>query len=209
MNPKPKSKPKPNPNPNPNPNPPVCDAISCGDDHETARARYLLRGLLVSGQCYQDVHTSRPSPPNGLQLVLSPAAGQTSLDVQRTGSDTLVMKNLGYYQLQASPGLWRLSIAEGRGKALYGINPGSSDATGVGTTSASAFVESRLVSVRDFTSDMTQVYVSKLPGMESIPLLEVRKDIVSFTMAMILVVLTASALSYPDTPTRLPGSQQF
>jgi UDP-glucose:glycoprotein glucosyltransferase len=33
--------------------------------------------------------------------------------------DTLVMSNLGYFQLKASPGLWQLSIAPGRSRNLY------------------------------------------------------------------------------------------
>jgi hypothetical protein len=32
--------------------------------------------------------------------------------------DTLVMQNLGYFQLKASPGLWQLSIAPGGHKSL-------------------------------------------------------------------------------------------
>lgn len=35
--------------------------------------------------------------------------------------DTLVMQNLGYFQLKASPGLWELSIAPGRSRDLYQI----------------------------------------------------------------------------------------
>jgi len=33
--------------------------------------------------------------------------------------DTLVMQNLGYFQLKAAPGLWQLSIAPGRSRELY------------------------------------------------------------------------------------------
>jgi UDP-glucose:Glycoprotein Glucosyltransferase len=35
--------------------------------------------------------------------------------------DTLVMQNLGYFQLQANPGLWQLTLAEGRASELYQI----------------------------------------------------------------------------------------
>jgi hypothetical protein len=34
-------------------------------------------------------------------------------DVTIVQVDTLVMQNLGYFQLKASPGLWQLSIAPG------------------------------------------------------------------------------------------------
>lgn len=49
--------------------------------------------------------------------------------------DTLVMQNLGYFQLKASPGLWELSIAPGRSRDLYQIvsaTSGSALATGWG-----------------------------------------------------------------------------
>jgi UDP-glucose:glycoprotein glucosyltransferase len=49
--------------------------------------------------------------------------------------DTLVMQNLGYFQLKASPGLWELSIAPGRSRDLYQINSvtsGSAIASGWG-----------------------------------------------------------------------------
>jgi hypothetical protein len=45
--------------------------------------------------------------PRGLQLALTPrAAGGGQVD-------TLVMSNLGYFQLQAAPGLWDLTLAPG------------------------------------------------------------------------------------------------
>lgn len=49
--------------------------------------------------------------------------------------DTLVMQNLGYFQLKASPGLWELSIAAGRSRDLYQIvsaTSGSALSTGFG-----------------------------------------------------------------------------
>jgi len=69
------------------------------------------------------------APPNGLQLTLSPTAaaknhtttagaagaagGGAGTGLRRAVSDTLVMQNLGYYQLQAQPGLWTLRLAPG------------------------------------------------------------------------------------------------
>lgn len=71
-------------------------------------------------------------PPNGLQLTLRPsysyqrylqsseaaadsATGNQSASLSATfadQSDTLVMQNLGYFQLQANPGLYVLNLAE-------------------------------------------------------------------------------------------------
>jgi hypothetical protein len=50
----------------------------------------------------------------------------TSLRVYAEQSDTLVMQNLGYFQLQANPGLWRLNLASGRAQELFTIANGDS-----------------------------------------------------------------------------------
>jgi UDP-glucose:glycoprotein glucosyltransferase len=165
----------------------VCDAVSCGDDgSDVSRARYTLRGLLVSGQCYQGVREGAPSPPNGLQLVLTDRFNGTGAGAgAAVGRDTLVMKNLGYFQLQASPGVWDLSIAAGRGATLFGLDSGAGadDGTGPGTGAANAnagananaevtFESSKTIAVNTFSSRMHSVFVTKRPGLESVPLLE-------------------------------------
>ena len=166
----------------------VCDAVSCGDDgSDVSRARYALRGLLVSGQCYQGVREGAPSPPNGLQLVLMDRFNGTGAGVG-VGRDTLVMKNLGYFQLQASPGVWDLSIAAGRGATLFGLDSGAGatsagggagdGATADGGTADGAasaevtFESSKTIAVNSFSSRMHSVFVTKRPGMEAVPLLE-------------------------------------
>jgi len=100
-----------------------CDDKACGDGGhgqdqgaaEHTAIEYSLKSLLAAGQCF-DVRERRP--PNGLQLNLQRLGGVES-------SDTVVMQNLGYFQLQAAPGVWDLSLAEGRGKDLYEIEGGS------------------------------------------------------------------------------------
>jgi UDP-glucose:glycoprotein glucosyltransferase len=57
--------------------------------------------VLITGSC-EDV-TSR-DPPNGLQLLLGTSA-------QPHVTDTLVMSNLGYFQLKATPGAWTLQVS--------------------------------------------------------------------------------------------------
>ena len=89
------------------------------------------------------------TPPNGLQLTLLSSSSSSSSsrrrplhshshqqqqqhpvdnddDVVPTGgsivSDTLVMQNLGYFQLQAaSPGLFALHLAQGRASDLFDL----------------------------------------------------------------------------------------
>ena len=57
--------------------------------------------------------------PRGVQLVLGSAA-------QPNLVDTLVMANLAYFQLKASPGAFHLALAPGRSRQLYTIDdPGA------------------------------------------------------------------------------------
>jgi len=67
---------------------------------DTLNVQYLLSSLLISGQC---MDTSQESAPAGLQLVLSTA-------LKPHAGDTLVMQNLGYFQLKAQPGLFKLYL---------------------------------------------------------------------------------------------------
>ena len=63
------------------------------------------------GQLY-DASSNQPVP--GLELVLGPPSHPNLYD-------TVVMANLGYFQLKASPGAWQLQIREGRSRAIYTI----------------------------------------------------------------------------------------
>ena len=54
------------------------------------------------------------STPRGVQLYLG--RGQ-----QERVVDTLVMANLGYFQLKASPGVWTLQLAPGPSQDLYAV----------------------------------------------------------------------------------------
>ena len=56
----------------------------------------------MEGRCYKD-GTYQPTP--GLQLQLGPLPGATEVDGEpAVVQDTLVMANLGYFQLKANPG---------------------------------------------------------------------------------------------------------
>jgi UDP-glucose:glycoprotein glucosyltransferase len=55
-------------------------------------------------------------PPRGLQFILGTKQRPHLVD-------TLVMANLGYWQMKVSPGLWYLQLAPGRSADLYGLPP--------------------------------------------------------------------------------------
>ncbi|KAF8062716.1 hypothetical protein HT031_004046 [Scenedesmus sp. PABB004] len=82
---------------------------------QVAFAEYELDAIMLTGACTEAAPggaRARLPPPRGLQLHLG-----TPDDPHQV--DTLVMQNLGYFQLKASPGLWQLSIAPGRSRELY------------------------------------------------------------------------------------------
>ena len=100
---------------------------------------YILNHLLVFGRCIE----TTGNPPNGLQLTLSKNKGEgksradvKQVEIEADGSvraeedaneeqdryysDTLVMKNLGYWQLRANPGVWDLNFAKNsRGAEIF------------------------------------------------------------------------------------------
>jgi len=150
-----------------------CEGELCGDvgsaSKDTTAISYALKNILVAGQCFELRDMGMPPPPNGLQLILSHTQPNTSgpstsssspSSVAYPSADTLVMQNLGYFQLQANPGLWSLSLAAGRASDLFDI---------FGT--AGQPVASMPIAVRSFADIVHRVSVKKKPGMEDIPLL--------------------------------------
>jgi UDP-glucose:glycoprotein glucosyltransferase len=202
----------------------VCDDVSCGDgdissnsrDSYLARAQYSLKSLSVSGQCYEGLTTGRPQPPNGLQLILSSSSKNSSnFDINKTyrgssskddekndhlnfnnfTSDTLVMKNLGYFQLQATPGLWSLSIAPGKGADIFTFDRDAYTSSSAHARALKNLVGSGLsyddtsdeyenenennkydvtkpVAVTNFYTSTEGVFVTRRPGMEMASLLD-------------------------------------
>ena len=70
-------------------------------------AVFELDSIILSGSC---VDAATKQPPRGLPLRLSSISSETTVD-------TLVMSNLGYFQLKANPGLYTLGLQEDGGKA--------------------------------------------------------------------------------------------
>jgi Glucosyltransferase 24/Thioredoxin-like domain/UDP-glucose:Glycoprotein Glucosyltransferase len=156
------------------------------------RAEYVVKDVIVAGQCVDITSsTGATSYPNGLQLVLSSRFDRSSV----VKSDTLVMQNLGYWQLKALPGIWSLRLAEGRAKTLYDVitfvpqgagnsTSGTRAATGSGGYNfgwgrsqkkegmMESVAESLDVVLRDFSGTIFQLSVKKKPGTEQISLLD-------------------------------------
>jgi len=95
---------------------------------------YELEALMITGSCIDVAATSRKDmTPRGVQLHLGDAKRPHVVD-------TLVMSNLGYFQLKASPGVWSLKLAPGATSALYTVHSstGISEEGSIQTSSAEA-----------------------------------------------------------------------
>ncbi|XP_066322950.1 UDP-glucose:glycoprotein glucosyltransferase-like [Miscanthus floridulus] len=81
-------------------------------DVRTLQAVFELEALLLTGHCMEKDR----NPPRGLQFILGTKQRPHLVD-------TLVMANLGYWQMKVSPGVWYLQLAPGRSADLYELPP--------------------------------------------------------------------------------------
>lgn len=72
--------------------------------------------------------------------------------------DTLVMANLGYWQMKVSPGVWYLQLAPGRSSELYILKEG-----GDGNQDKQP---SKLITINDLRGKVVQMEVMKKKGKE-------------------------------------------
>jgi UDP-glucose:glycoprotein glucosyltransferase len=146
--------------------------------------------LLIFGQCYE----TNNGPPNGLQLTLSRTSTELNsetksqdivevgmdgviaenLDAYKYGvdegiySDTLVMKNVGYWQLPANPGVWKLGIADGsEGAKIFEILPGSIKNGALQPSDSTKVHSMKTVVMKDFVSKAEMLLVRRRPGYET------------------------------------------
>ncbi|XP_053979752.1 UDP-glucose:glycoprotein glucosyltransferase isoform X1 [Hylaeus volcanicus] len=75
-------------------------------------SEFELEHLLLEGHCFEAMIGS---PPRGLQFTLG-------TERQPLMVDTIVMANLGYFQLKANPGEWVLRLRQGRSAEIYDFN---------------------------------------------------------------------------------------
>ncbi|KAJ6669183.1 hypothetical protein lerEdw1_007992 [Lerista edwardsae] len=87
------------------------DNIYLEEVESVVAAEYELEHLLLEGHCY-DITTGQP--PRGLQFTLGTSTNPVVVD-------TIVMANLGYFQLKANPGAWFLKLRKGRSEDIYRI----------------------------------------------------------------------------------------
>uniref|UniRef100_A0A4W3I2W9 UDP-glucose ceramide glucosyltransferase-like 1 n=1 Tax=Callorhinchus milii TaxID=7868 RepID=A0A4W3I2W9_CALMI len=110
-------------------------------------AEYELEYMLLEGHCFD---ASTGQPPRGLQFTLGTKKNYDMMD-------TIVMANLGYFQLKANPGAWLLRLRKGRSEDIYQIFEHE------GTDSA-ADSDDVVVVLNSFKSKILKVQVQKKPG---------------------------------------------
>lgn len=111
-----------------------------------------------TGHCFEK---ESKDPPRGLQLLLGTKD-------QPHMVDTIVMANLGYWQLKAAPGVWTLALAPGRSAEIYTLS-GKDEGTDKGPIS-------KRIIISDFRGLPVRIEVVKKIGMENEKILEIEGD---------------------------------
>ncbi|XP_071405469.1 UDP-glucose:glycoprotein glucosyltransferase 2 isoform X2 [Pithys albifrons albifrons] len=109
-------------------------------------AEYELEYILLEGHCF-DVTTGQPH--RGLQFTLGTKNNPVMVD-------TIVMANLGYFQLKANPGAWTLRLRKGRSEEIYEVFSHE------GTDSVANLTDV-IVVLNNFRSKIIKVQVQKKP----------------------------------------------
>lgn len=132
------------------------DNIKLSDIGGPVHSEYELEYLLLEGHCFD---TTTGSPPRGLQFTLGTKE-------QEVVVDTIVMANLGYFQLKANPGAWILKLRYGKSAEIY-------DVTNVDGLNTLHSVNEGVVSVviNSFRSHVLKVRVTKKPDKLNVDLL--------------------------------------
>ncbi|KPI93423.1 UDP-glucose:glycoprotein glucosyltransferase [Papilio xuthus] len=135
------------------------DNIRLADVDSLVHSEFELEYLLLEGHAWD---TTLGTPPRGLQLILG-SRDQPEL------MDTIVMANLGYFQLKANPGAWTLRLRPGRSEDIYEI-------VGHENTEMTAGNSDIQVLLGSFRSHVVKLRVSKRAGSQHLDLLADNED---------------------------------
>ncbi|XP_029039597.1 UDP-glucose:glycoprotein glucosyltransferase [Osmia bicornis bicornis] len=117
-------------------------------------SEFELEHLLLEGHCFEAVMVN---PPRGLQITLGTEKRPIMVD-------TIVMANLGYFQLKANPGEWILRLRQGRSAEIY-------DFTTVGGQDVIQKGNEVKVVISSLRSHVLKIKVSKKPDKVGMDLL--------------------------------------
>jgi UDP-glucose:glycoprotein glucosyltransferase len=139
------------------------DNIHLASVEREVYAEFELEYILVEGQCF-DSQIDSPTP--GLEYVMG-------TDREADLYDTIVMANLGYFQLKGRPGYWKLRLRQGKSSNIYQIdNYHQQDGVFTGDDNSGNNISHIPVAVTSFTGTVLVVHVRKRAGMEGVNLLD-------------------------------------
>ncbi|KAJ7513700.1 hypothetical protein O6H91_23G011200 [Diphasiastrum complanatum] len=127
------------------------------EDASNLNAVFELEALMVTGHCFEKDNDA----PRGLQLIMGTKRHAHMVD-------TIVMANLGYFQLKAAPGVWNLGLAPGRSAELYMF--------GEAQTTTDNQTSYRRIVIDDLKGKLVHLEVVKKKGMEQQSLLDSSQD---------------------------------
>lgn len=130
------------------------DNIRLEDVESGVHSEFELEYLLLEGHCFE-AHSG--NPPRGLQITLG-------TESQPVAVDTIVMANLGYFQLKANPGAWILRLRQGRSAELFDIVSHEGSDTPANSSDIKVLLSS-------FRSHVLKLRVAKKPGKQHLDLL--------------------------------------
>jgi hypothetical protein len=140
------------------------DNLQLSSIHTPIDTVFTLKQLLIEGHAREGHNV----PPRGLQLQLT-SQGLGAV------SDTQVMANLGYFQFKATPGVYDLSIREGRGTEVYELE----SVGGEGWDSRGVDATGTAISLREFSGVTILPRFKRRVGMEGENVLSDEKSVVS------------------------------
>ncbi|CAJ0934962.1 unnamed protein product, partial [Mesorhabditis belari] len=130
------------------------DNIQLDQVSQDVEAVFELQNILLEGHCFDEI---TGGPPRGLQFDLGNVNDPTIYD-------TIVMANLGYFQLKANPGAWLLQLREGKSKEIYKIQS---------HLNTDGDVDDRVrIIINSFNGKVIRVRVAKNEGKEDEKLLD-------------------------------------
>ncbi|BFZ00634.1 hypothetical protein BsWGS_03673 [Bradybaena similaris] len=135
------------------------DNILLEEVEHSVTANFELEYILIEGHCYD---SSTMQPPRGLQFVLGTNSTPAVVD-------TIVMANLGYFQLKANPGLWYLNLREGRSEEIYKIESHENTDSLTNATDV-------VIAISNFKGKIIRIKVAKKPDKLDMSLLQDEED---------------------------------
>lgn len=124
---------------------------------ETIEAIYELEHILIEGHSREQPHGLAP---RGAQLVLGTESNQHI-------TDTIIMANLGFFQFKANPGVYNITLREGRSSEIFEIE--SVGPSGWSPVPGDATTE---IALMDFQGATLYPRLVRRPGMEEEDVLE-------------------------------------